>query len=198
MIAKRIFDLVASTLGLLVLMPIFIVIAIIIKLESAGPVFFRQERIGQYGKPFYIHKFRTMVFDAEDRGLQITVGQDSRVTRAGVFLRKYKLDELAQLIDVVVGDMSLVGPRPEVARYVDCYPKDAKDIILSVKPGITDRASIEYKDENEILGGAIDPHYTYINEVMPIKLNYYLRYVKNRSFLDDLLIIFNTVRAIIQ
>ncbi len=196
--AKRLFDLVASTLGLLVLSPLFVVIAVLIKLESAGPIFFRQERIGQYGKPFRIHKFRTMVSDAETRGPQITIGEDSRVTRIGIFLRKYKFDELAQLIDVMLGRMSLVGPRPEVARYVDCYPKDVKDIVLSVKPGITDWASIEYKDESTVLGAAADPHHAYIHEVLPIKLNYYLSYVNNRSFAGDVAIILSTLRAIVR
>ncbi|WP_310626557.1 sugar transferase [Limnohabitans sp.] len=194
---KRLFDLIASTLGLLLLWPVFVVVAVLIKLESSGPVFFRQERIGQFGKPFRIHKFRTMASDAESRGPKITVGQDRRVTRVGSFLRRYKIDELAQLIDVVVGRMSLVGPRPEVPQYVDCYPPEIKDIVLSVKPGITDWASIEYKDESTILGAASDPQNAYVNEVLPVKLRYYVEYVQNSSFIGDLLIIFSTLRVII-
>jgi lipopolysaccharide/colanic/teichoic acid biosynthesis glycosyltransferase len=197
-IAKRLFDLVASALGLLVLAPLLIAIAVAIKLESHGPVFFRQERVGRYGKTFRIHKFRTMVTDAERRGLQITVGSDARVTKVGAILRKYKLDELAQLIDVFNGDMSLVGPRPEVPRYVDCYPAEARDTVLSVKPGITDRASIEYKDENEILGKAMDPHKAYVEEVLPVKIRYYMDYVRNRSFWGDIRIIFATLLAIVR
>ena len=198
MISKRIFDLLASVLGLLLLAPILLLIAIAIKLDSRGPVFFRQERVGQNGKPFLIHKFRTMTTDAEQRGPQITVGADIRVTRIGAMLRKYKLDELAQLIDVVRGEMSLVGPRPEVPRYVACYPDDVRALVLSVKPGITDLASIEYKDENEILGKAKDPQYAYVHEVLPVKLRYYVNYVQTRSFLGDIQIILLTLQAIFR
>ncbi|WGS50625.1 sugar transferase [Paraburkholderia sp. D15] len=195
---KRLFDIVASAVGLLLLSPVLLVLALLIKLESPGPVFFRQERVGRFGKPFRIHKFRTMVTDAERKGLQITVGSDARVTRMGVPLRKYKLDELAQLIDVFIGNMSFVGPRPEVPRYVACYPADVRDIVLSVRPGITDWASIEFKDENEILGRAQDPHQAYIDEVLPIKLGYYVAYVKERSFLGDLRVIFATLTSLIR
>lgn len=195
---KRLFDVVASGVGLLLLAPVLLLLALIIKLESPGPVFFRQERVGRFGKSFRIHKFRTMVTDAERKGLQITVGSDARVTRVGVPLRKYKLDELPQLLDVFIGDMSLVGPRPEVPRYVACYPKDVRDIVLSVRPGITDWASIEFKDENEILGRAADPHQAYINEVLPIKLGYYVTYVQERSFLGDLRVIFATITSLVR
>ena len=195
---KRLFDVVASAIGLLLLAPVLLVLALVIKLETPGPVFFRQERVGRFGKSFRIHKFRTMVTDAERKGLQITVGSDARVTRVGVPLRKYKLDELPQLIDVFVGHMSLVGPRPEVPRYVACYPKDVRDIVLSVRPGITDWASIEFKDENEILGRATDPHQAYIEEVLPIKLGYYVTYVKERSFLGDLRVIFATITSLVR
>lgn len=195
---KRLFDLVASGIGLLVLAPVLLGIALAIKLESHGPVFFRQERVGRFGKTFRIHKFRTMVTDAERRGLQITVGTDARVTKVGAVLRKYKLDELAQLIDVFVGNMSLVGPRPEVPRYVACYPAEAREIVLSVKPGITDRASIEYKDENDILGKAADPHKAYVDEVLPVKIRYYIDYVQHRSFWSDIRIIFATLFAIVR
>ncbi|AVA36759.1 MULTISPECIES: sugar transferase [Cupriavidus] len=196
--AKRIFDLVASALGLLVLAPLLLALALLVKLESPGPVFFRQERVGRYGRLFRIHKFRTMVTDAERQGLQITVGADRRVTKVGTVLRKYKLDELPQLIDVVAGDMSLVGPRPEVPRYVDCYPADVREIVLSVRPGITDWASIEFKDENEILGAAKDPQQAYITEVLPIKLRYYVKYVKERSFFGDLWVIVSTIKSLVR
>jgi lipopolysaccharide/colanic/teichoic acid biosynthesis glycosyltransferase len=196
MMAKRLFDCIASTFGLLVLSPVFLVLAVWIKLDSSGPVFFRQERVGLGGKLFRIYKFRTMVSDAERRGLQITVGSDARVTRVGHRLRKYKLDELPQLLDVWLGHMSLVGPRPEVPRYVACYPVDVRDVVLSVRPGITDRASIEFKDENEILGRAIDAHTAYVQEVLPIKLRYYQDYVANRSFWSDIAIILNTLKAL--
>ncbi|MDR2298054.1 MAG: sugar transferase [Comamonas sp.] len=195
---KRLFDLLASGLGLLLLAPLLLLIALAVKLDSPGPVFFRQERVGRYGRPFLIHKFRTMVSNAERQGPQITVGADARVTHVGEWLRRYKLDELAQLIDVFMGDMSLVGPRPEVPRYVACYPDDVRDIVLSVKPGITDWASIEYKDENEILGNARDPQQAYVDEVLPVKLEYYVNYVRERSLWGDIVIIFATLRALIR
>jgi lipopolysaccharide/colanic/teichoic acid biosynthesis glycosyltransferase len=195
---KRCFDFIASTLGLLVLSPVLLALAVWIKIDSPGPIFFRQLRVGLGGKPLRIHKFRTMTEDAELRGLQITVGKDPRVTQAGKFLRKYKLDELPQLIDVWVGAMSLVGPRPEVPRYVAYYPDEIRELILSVRPGITDRASIEFKDENEILGNAVDPHLAYVNEVLPIKLRYYQDYVANHSLILDIKIIFATLKALIR
>jgi lipopolysaccharide/colanic/teichoic acid biosynthesis glycosyltransferase len=197
-VTKRLFDLCASGTGLLMLLPLFLIISVAIKLDSRGPVFFRQERVGWYGKPFRIHKFRTMVVEAEMHGMQITVGADPRVTRVGAFLRRNKLDELPQLIDVLLGTMSLVGPRPEVPRYVACYPDEVRDLVLSVRPGITDRASIEFKNENEILGNAEDPQKAYIEQVLPIKLNYYLDYAKNRSLVGDIRIIFSTLVAILR
>lgn len=196
--AKRLFDLLASGGGLLLLSPLLLIITIAIKLDSAGPVFFRQERVGRFGRPFRIHKFRTMVSDAERRGLQITVGKDARVTRVGEVLRKYKLDELAQLIDVFRGEMSMVGPRPEVPRYVACYPSEVKKVVLSVRPGITDWASINFKDENDILGRASNPHAAYVEEVIPIKLAYYENYVRERSLLGDLRIILATLAALVR
>lgn len=198
MIAKRLFDIFFAGIGLLVLLPLFIVLAMLIKIDSRGPVFFRQERVGQFGRIFSIHKFRTMVTDAEKRGLQITVGTDSRVTRIGGFIRKNKLDEIAQLVDVIEGRMSLVGPRPEVPRYVACYPDDIRDLVLSVKPGITDRASIEFKDENTILGQSDDPEREYIEKVLPIKLGYYIDYVNNHSILGDIKIIWATLLALFR
>ena len=196
MILKRLFDCLASFLGLLLLAPLLLLISIAIKLDSAGPVFFRQERVGQYGKFFRIHKFRSMTVDAPSKGLQITIGADARITRVGFWLRKYKLDELAQLIDVFNGSMSLVGPRPEVPHYVEKYPDEIREIVLSVKPGITDWASIKYKDENEILARADDPQQAYVNEVLPIKLQYYVDYVCNRSFFGDIEIICATLIAV--
>jgi len=193
---KRVFDWLASSFGLLFLMPVLIVLAILVKLDSVGPVFFRQERVGMGGKTFRIHKFRTMVTDAEQLGLQITVGKDVRVTRVGQWLRKYKLDELPQLLDVWLGHMSIVGPRPEVPRYVACYPAAVRDLVLSVRPGITDKASIEFKDENLILGRAADPNRVYVEEVLPIKLAYYQQYVNSRSFFGDIVLILKTLRAL--
>lgn len=198
MILKRWFDLLASGLGLIALSPLLMLIALLIKLDSKGPVFFRQERVGRFGKVFRIHKFRTMITDAERKGLQITVGADARITRVGGTLRKYKLDELPQLFDVFLGDMSIVGPRPEVPRYVAFYPEEMKDVVLSVRPGITDWASIEYKDENRILGLAEDPHRAYVEQVLPVKLEYYINYVRRRTFWGDLKIILATLVAIVR
>jgi len=195
---KRLFDWLASGMGLVLLSPFFLVLAVWIKLDSAGPVFFRQERVGQGGRLFRIHKFRTMFMNADCRDLQITVGEDARVTRAGLWLRKYKLDELPQLLDVWLGNMSLVGPRPEVSRYVTCYPNDVRDVVLSVRPGITDRASIEFKDENKILGCAVDPHMAYVNEVIPIKLRYQVDYVNSNSLIGDVWIIFRTLISLVR
>ncbi len=198
MIAKRLFDFFFAGIGLLVLSPLFILLALLIKIDSPGPVFFRQERVGQFGRVFSIHKFRTMVTDAEKHGLQITVGADSRVTRIGGFIRKNKLDEIAQLVDVIEGRMSLVGPRPEVPRYVACYPDDVRDLVLSVKPGITDRASIEFKDENTILGQSNDPETVYVEKILPIKLGYYIDYVNNHSVWGDMKIIWATLLALFR
>jgi len=195
---KRLFDFIASFYGLILLSPIFVLAALWIKIDSKGPIFFRQERVGFQGVTFQIHKFRTMVLDAEKKGKQITVGADSRITTAGSFLRKYKLDELPQLIDVLVGDMSLVGPRPEVSKYIDCYSDDEKYDVLSVKPGITDNASIEFRDENELLASSKDPEVTYISEVLPKKIALYRKYVRERSFFGDVAIIFKTIFLIIK
>jgi lipopolysaccharide/colanic/teichoic acid biosynthesis glycosyltransferase len=197
MISKRIFDFFLALLGVLILAPLFLFISIWIKLDSTGPVFFRQERVGRFGKRFRIFKFRTMCLDAEAKGRQITVGEDPRITRSGRFLRHYKLDELPQLLNVVTGEMSLVGPRPEVPRYVALYPADVREQVLSVLPGITDYASIEYKDENAILGRAADPDRAYIDEVMPVKLAFYVRYVSERTLWTDFILIMRTLKAII-
>jgi len=195
--AKRLFDLLFSGGALLLLCPLLLLIAAWVKLGSDGPVFFRQIRVGLHGRLFSIYKFRTMYMDAERRGLQITVGTDPRITSQGHFLRKYKLDELPQLINVLLGHMSIVGPRPEVPRYMDQYAPEVRAKILSVRPGITDRASIEFKDENMILACSTDPHQTYIEEILPIKQKYYLKYVSHHTLTDDLTIIFHTAKAII-
>ncbi|AWK49962.1 glycosyl transferase [Clostridium beijerinckii] len=189
---KRIFDFICSTLGLIVLSPILIAIAIKIKFGSDGPVFFKQIRVGEKNKEFQILKFRTMVVDAEKLGRQITVGNDSRITRIGGFLRKYKLDELPQLINVFKGDMSLVGPRPEVPRYVKLYNEQQRKV-LEVKPGITDLASIRYRDENDLLGEAENPDDLYINTIMPDKLALNLEYIKKNNVFFDIYIILKTI-----
>lgn len=198
MIAKRLFDLFFSAIGLILLLPLFLIVAVWIKLDSSGPVFFRQTRVGQFGHLFQIYKFRTMCSDAESKGRQITVGEDPRITRSGRFLRRLKLDELPQLINVIKGEMSLVGPRPEVPRYVALYPDQLREKVLSVPPGITDYASIEYKDENEILGKAADPDKAYIEEIMPTKLRYYERYVSERSLWVDFKLVLATLVKLIS
>lgn len=193
---KRTFDLVSSIMGLVLLAPLFIIVAIWIKLDSSGPIFFRQERVGRNGDVFRIHKFRTMRSDSENKG-RLTVGKDSRITASGQFLRKSKVDELPQLIDVVLGKMSLVGPRPEVQEFIDEYPSDIRQIVLSVRPGITDKASIEMVDENEILGKYDDPRKAYIEHVLPIKQKFYVDYVEKQTFLGDIQLIFKTITKII-
>lgn len=195
---KRLFDWLVSSIGLVVLSPMLLVVAILIRLDSNGPVLFRQERVGRHGKIFRIHKFRTMWMNSNREGLLITVGEDLRVTRVGFWLRKYKLDELPQLIDVLLGHMSFVGPRPEVPHYVSFYPDGLRELVLSVRPGITDNASIQFKDENEILGRSLDPEREYIQEILPIKLRYYCEYVRNRSFVGDLAIIVKTLMALVR
>jgi lipopolysaccharide/colanic/teichoic acid biosynthesis glycosyltransferase len=194
--AKRAFDLVCAALGLVLLAPLLLGIALWIKLDSRGPVFFRQQRVGRGGVPFCIHKFRTMVADAPALGAPITVGADPRITRAGRFLRRAKLDELPQLIDVLVGTMSLVGPRPELPRYVALYPAELRDKVLSVRPGITDPASIEYRDEAALLARAADPERAYVEQVLPAKLRCSVRYVEQRSMRGDMRLIGATLSAL--
>jgi lipopolysaccharide/colanic/teichoic acid biosynthesis glycosyltransferase len=198
MIQKRAFDLFLAFIGVLLLTPLFLLIIIWIKFDCPGPVIFRQERVGRFGRIFCIFKFRTMCLDAETKGRQITVGEDPRITSSGRFLRRYKLDELPQLFNVITGEMSLVGPRPEVPRYVALYPDELREMVLSVPPGITDYASIEYKDENAILGQAVDPDRAYIDEIMPVKLRYYQRYVAERSLWVDFVLILRTLKSIIK
>jgi lipopolysaccharide/colanic/teichoic acid biosynthesis glycosyltransferase len=192
-VGKRLFDILFSIIGLILLSPVFLFIACLIKTDSPGPVFFRQKRVGLNEEPFFIHKFRTMSNEAEKKGLKITVGADPRITRTGHMLRKYKLDEFPQLIDVLIGKMSIVGPRPEVPVYVEKYPADLRKKIFTMKPGITDWASVKFKNENEILSRSNDPEKAYIEEVLPIKLSYYENYFNKASLKTDLEIIFLTV-----
>ncbi len=193
---KRVFDLVCATAGLVLLAPLLLAIALWIKLDSVGPVFFRQQRVGRDGVLFRIHKFRSMAGDAAQDGPQITVGDDPRITRAGRFLRRTKLDELPQLLDVLAGSMSLVGPRPELPRYVAMYPAALRRKILSVRPGITDPASIAYRDEASLLAGAADPERVYIEQVMPAKLRFAAEYVDRMSVLTDIRLIGATLRSV--
>ena len=193
----RFFDFILSLVGLVVLAPIFIALAIWIKIDSTGPVFYKQVRVGQSGIDFGLFKFRSMVVDADKKGLITVGGRDPRITRSGYFIRKYKLDELPQLINVLLGDMSLVGPRPEVRKYVEFYT-DEQQKVLSVKPGITDYASIEYMDENEILGKSSDPEKTYIEEIMSEKIKYNMKYIQNKSLMEYFKIIFLTILKIIR
>jgi putative undecaprenyl-phosphate galactose phosphotransferase len=193
----RFFDFILSLVGLVVLAPIFIVLAIWIKIDSKGPVFYKQVRVGRNGIDFGLFKFRSMVVDADKKGLITVGGRDPRITRSGYFIRKYKLDELPQLINVLLGDMSLVGPRPEVRKYVELYT-DEQQKVLSVKPGITDYASIEYMDENEILGKSNDPEKTYIEEIMPEKIKYNMKYIQNKNVSEYFKIIFLTLLKIVR
>ena len=194
---KRAFDLAASGLGLLVLAPVFAFIALAIRFDSPGPVFYRQERVGRGGKPFLIFKFRTMQVDADRVGGPLTVGGDPRITRAGRFLRKGKLDELPQLLNVVRGEMSLVGPRPEVPKYVALYTPEQREV-LEVRPGITDPASIEFRDENELLEGSSDPEALYVSEILPRKLGLNLEYARGAGFFYDIRVILATLRCLLS
>lgn len=194
---KRAFDIIASFCGLIILSPMLLIVSLAIKADSKGPVFFKQKRVGKNNKIFEIYKFRTMVTDAEKLGKQITVGNDSRITRVGKFIRKCKLDEFPQLINVLKGEMSLVGPRPEVPRYVELYDEYQRQILL-VQPGITDYASIEYRNENEILGKSDNPEKIYIEEIMPIKIALNMKYIKNISLFEDIKLIVNTILAILK
>lgn len=198
MTIKRLFDVSISFCALIVLSPLLAAIALWIKADSSGPVIFRQVRVGVGGRHFRIMKFRTMRIDAESVGPQLTVGRDARITRAGKYLRAYKLDELPQLLNVLKGDMSLVGPRPEVPRYVEHYPDDLKKVVLSIKPGITDLASIRFRNENAMLANSSDPERTYLHEIMPVKLRLYAEYVRNRNFWTDLMIIVRTVGVMLN
>lgn len=194
---KRLFDIIASGLGLLILSPLFVVLAIWIKFDSEGPVFFRQVRVGRYNKDFRIFKFRSMRIGS-DKGSLVTIGgRDPRVTRSGYFIRKFKLDELPQLINVFIGDMSLVGPRPEVRHYVNYWTEEQMHV-LDVRPGITDPASIKFRNENELLEKAQDPEKYYIDVIMQEKIKLYLEYVKEHSFRYDIKLIFKTFWVIVK
>lgn len=194
---KRLFDIVASGLGLLVLSPLFLLLAIWIKLDSKGPVFYRQVRVGRNNKDFRIFKFRSMRMGS-DKGSLVTIGgHDPRITRSGYFLRKFKLDELPQLINVFIGDMSLVGPRPEVRHYVDYWTSEQMHV-LDVRPGITDPASIKFRNENELMEKAEDPEKYYIEVIMQEKIKLYLEYVNNHSFFYDIGLIFKTFFVIVK
>ena len=193
----RFFDLLFSFLGLIVLSPFFLLMALLIAADSRGGVFYCQTRVGKNGKDFRLYKFRTMASGSDKKGL-ITVGaKDARITKVGYFLRKYKLDELPQLINVLKGEMSLVGPRPEVRKYVEMYTPEQRRV-LSVRPGITDYASIEYVDENRILGEAEDPDKAYIEKIMPDKIRYNMRYIEHKSAREYFKIIFLTFWSIVK
>ncbi len=194
---KRVMDIVISGGALLVIWPVLLLIAVAIKIDDPGPVFYRQVRVGRNGKTFRIFKFRTMVVDADKKGLQITVGRDHRITRVGALLRKTKLDELAQLINVFTGEMSFVGPRPEVPKYVDLYTPYQRQVLL-VRPGITDYASIAYRNENDMLEGAEDPERMYIDVIMPDKIELNMKYLREISPLADIRLIFSTIIAVIR
>jgi len=192
--SKRLFDIVCAALGLLLLAPLLLVLALWIKLDSPGPALFRQERVGRFGQTFQIHKFRTMRVD--NAGPQITVGADSRITRAGAWLRRTKLDELPQLWDVLRGEMSLVGPRPEVPRYVALYPAELRELVLSVRPGITDPASLRFRNESELLAQSADPEREYVEVVMPAKLRAAADYVREATLASDLRLMWRTLATI--
>lgn len=195
--AKRTFDLVASGFALAVLLPVFALLAIWIRIDSPGPILFRQERVGRFEVPFRIHKFRTMYWNRPEHGPSLTVGDDARITRCGRILRRAKLDELPQLFDVFLGDMSIVGPRPEVPRYVARWSEEDRRVILSVRPGITDLASIRFRNESEILQHCSDPEHTYLHEILPEKLRLYREYVGHQSIVLDLQILMRTVFAVL-
>lgn len=193
---KRVFDIFFSFIGLMLLLPFLIIIAVLISLDSKGGVFYKQIRVGKDEKDFSLFKFRSMKTGADKKGLLTVGGNDARITKIGYFIRKYKLDELPQLINVFVGDMSLVGPRPEVRKYISLY-SDEQKTVLNIKPGITDYASIEYSNENELLGKSKNPEKVYIDEIMPAKLQLNLKYIAEQGMLTDIKIIFRTIKKII-
>ncbi len=195
-ISKRIFDIIFSLVIIIVLSPLFIVVALLIVSDSKGGVFYKQIRVGRDNKEFGLLKFRSMRPDS-DKNMQITIGNDSRITRIGHFIRRYKIDEFPQIINILKGEMSVVGPRPEVRKYVQMYNAEQLTV-LSVKPGLTDFASVEYFNEQELLGKAENPEEVYINEIMPAKLNLNLKYVKTRGLLTDFKIILQTFLKILR
>ena len=193
---KRTFDILLSIIILLIFLPIGLIMALWILFESKGGVFYRQERIGKFGNPFLILKFRSMLKDADKSG-KLTIGRDPRITQSGHFLRKFKLDEFPQFINVLIGEMSIVGPRPEVKEFVDLYTEDQRQV-LNVRPGITDYASVEYFNENEMLGKSEDPHKTYIEVIMPAKIELNKKYLANPSIGNDLSIMWRTFKRIVS
>ena len=197
LILKRIFDIVVSLVMLIILLPVFILLGIAIKVDSSGPIFFRQERITQYGRKFKIFKFRTMVNNAEKLGAQVTVGNDSRITKVGSFIRDCRLDEISQLLNILTGDMTFVGTRPEVKKYVDYYTKEMM-VTLLLPAGVTSLASIYYKDEAELLEKSENPDKTYIEEILPEKMKYNLQSIEKFNFLEDIKIMFMTALAVIK
>lgn len=197
LIAKRAMDIVLSACALAILWPLLLLIALAIWIDDPGPVFYRQVRVGRNGKTFRIFKFRSMVMDADKKGLAITVGRDSRITRVGAVLRKTKLDELAQLLNVLFGQMSFVGPRPEVPKYVELYTPYQRQVLL-VRPGITDYASIAYHNENDLLAGAPNPEAMYIEQIMPDKIELNMKYLREISPLADIRLILKTIVAVIK
>ncbi len=196
--SKRVFDIVFSFLGLVVLSPVFLVILTLIKLEDEGPIFYRGLRVGRYRRPFRIFKFRTMVVDAEKLGGSSTPDDDPRITKIGKFLRKHKMDELPQLINVLKGEMSFVGPRPQVSWAVRFYSNEEKEILLSIKPGMTDHASIKFLDEGEILRGSEDPDKDYMKKIHSEKIRLSIEYTKNMSLKTDFKILFKTFLSIVK
>lgn len=197
LILKRIFDIVVSFIMLIILSPVFVFLGIAIKIDSKGPVFFRQERITQYGKTFKIFKFRTMVNNAEKLGTQVTVGNDARITKVGKFIRDCRLDEIAQLLNILTGDMTFVGTRPEVKKYVNHYTKEMMATLL-LPAGVTSLASIYYKDEAKLLDKSNNPDKTYIEEVLPGKMKYNLQSIKEFNFFEDIKTMLKTVVAVIK
>ncbi|MDH4393966.1 MAG: sugar transferase [Aquabacterium sp.] len=196
--AKRLFDLIGAALALLLLAPLLMAVALAIRLDSPGPVFFRQERVGRHGVTFRIHKFRTMRADAPALGPQVTVGQDARITRVGHWLRGRRIDELPQFIDVLLGRMSLVGPRPEVPRFVAHYPPALAAQVLAVRPGITDPAALAHIDEASLLAGSLDPERTYIDQVLPHKLAMQAQYAARATLGSDLAVLVRTLRVLLS
>jgi lipopolysaccharide/colanic/teichoic acid biosynthesis glycosyltransferase len=195
---KRFVDVALAVVALVVLAPLLLAAMAWVRADSAGPVFFRQERVGRHGRVFRIHKLRTMSLDAAQRGPAITELDDPRITRAGRWLRHYRIDELPQLVDVIAGHMSLVGPRPEVPRFVALYPKELRERVLAVRPGITDPASLEFVDEAKLLAGSVDPERVYVDVILPRKLRKQVEYVERATWASDLVTLGRTLRLLIQ
>ena len=194
---KRIFDIIISVLGLLILFPFLLIISLLIIIESRGGIFFKQQRVGRNNRDFFLIKFRSMRKNSDKSGLLTIGAKDKRITKTGYYLRKYKLDEIPQLINILKGEMSFVGPRPEVRKYVDLYNEQQRKV-LRVKPGLTDYASIEYFNESEILSSKPDPEKVYIDEIMPAKLDLNLKYIDEKSFFTDFKIIFRTIKKVVH